>query len=71
MQYGNYIKKLRYREKEFDNIRVILLELYEKNDNLRLPVSAVYDYLEESFGTVPAKENRGERVKFYLINYLY
>jgi len=57
MQYCNYTRKLRYREKEFDNIREILLELYEKNDNLRLPVSAVYDYLEESFGTVPAKEN--------------
>lgn len=56
-EYNNYISKLRYREKEFDSIRENILELYKDNDNLRLPVSAVYDYLEESLGAVPAKEN--------------
>ena len=57
MEYSNYIRKLRYREKEFDDIREIILELYENNDNIKLPVSAVYDYLEESLGTVSANEN--------------
>lgn len=57
VEYNDYISKLRYREKEFDSIRKNILELYKENDNIRIPVSAVYDYLEESLGAVPAKEN--------------
>ncbi|MBW2975404.1 DDE-type integrase/transposase/recombinase [Candidatus Woesearchaeota archaeon] len=57
VQFGEYLKKHRYRNKEFDNLKADILDLYRENDNIKLPVSAVYDYLEEIVGALPANEN--------------
>ncbi len=57
IEYCTYVTASCYRNKEYDIIRDIILDLYDKNDNLKLPVSAVYDYLEESLSALPANEN--------------
>lgn len=55
--YRQYIRESQYREKEFDVLFSDILNLYSENDYIRLPVSAVYDYLEETTGKLPANEN--------------
>ena len=56
-EYSSYVNQHYYRSKEYDALQEVILELYDKNDNIKLPVSAVYDYLEESLGLLPANEN--------------
>ena len=55
--YRRYLEQSQNREKGFDSFRAIILDLYRNNDCIRLPVSAVYDYLEEIHGELPANEN--------------
>jgi transposase len=56
-EYRQYLDKSRYRDKEYDSLREEILDLYLKNENIKIPVSAVYDYLEEMRGKLPANEN--------------
>jgi transposase len=56
-EYQRYQEAMQYREKEYDSLRESIIELYRKNEFMRLPVSAVYDYFEELLGELPANEN--------------
>lgn len=55
--YRKYLEKSKYRDKEYDSFRTTILDLYRANEYIRIPVSAVHDYLEETFGKLPANEN--------------
>jgi hypothetical protein len=65
-EYRQYLNKVRYREKDFELFRENILEIYRVNEYLKIPVSAVYDYLEESEGTMPANENSLRNYIHYL-----
>lgn len=65
--FSNYMDYLHYREKEFDCYRKEVLELYKKNEYKKVPVSSVYDYLEECYGKQPANENSLRNYIRYLI----
>ena len=56
-EYRCYLVRSLNRKKDFDSFRTMILDLYRDNDCIRLPVSAVYDYLEEAGGELPANEN--------------
>jgi transposase len=64
--YREYLNKSRYRDKEYDGLHEAILELYRENENMRIPVSAVYDYLEETMGGLPASENSLRNYIMYL-----
>ena len=56
-EYRRYLERSQNREKGFDSFKPMILDLYRNNDCIRLPVSAVYDYLEETQKELPANEN--------------
>lgn len=56
-EYRKYMEKSRYRDKEYDCLRETIIDIYRENENIRIPVSAVHDYLEEMLGELPANEN--------------
>lgn len=56
-----------YRDKVFDDLRSEILEVYRANDFRPLPVSSVYDYLEERYGALPANEQTFRNYVGYLI----
>jgi len=45
-----------FRDKAFDDLRGEILEVYGANGGRALPVSSVYDYLEERYGALPGNE---------------
>ena len=55
------------REKEFESLKESIFKLYEKNEFIKLPVSSVFDYLEECYGKLPANENSLRNYIHYLI----
>ena len=55
------------REKSFASYKDEILEIYKNNDFERLPMSSVYDYLEELYGVLPGTE---KTLRNY-IHYLY
>jgi transposase len=55
------------REKSFASYKEEILEIYRNNDFERLPMSSVYDYLEELHGELPGTE---KTLRNY-IHYLY
>jgi transposase len=55
--FNNYRISMQFRIKFLDNYRDEILEIYEKNNNRRLNMASVYDYLEEKHGTL----NIGEK----------
>jgi transposase len=66
-EYGKNLENFFYREKGFDVLRKEILMLYEKNEFIKLPMSAVYDYLEEKLMQLPANENSLRNYIHYLI----
>ena len=66
-EYQKTLNDFSYREKEFDGFKRDILEVYEKNDFIRLNVSAVHDYLLEVKGELPANENTLRNFVNYLI----
>lgn len=56
-EYQKSLSEFLHREKEFDGLKNDILAVYEKNDFIRLNVSAVHDYLLELKGVIPANEN--------------
>ena len=56
------------RSKVFDPFRNSILEVYEKNNNQKLNISAVFDYLEEHNGNLPGSEKTLRNYISYLIN---
>lgn len=66
-EYRQYSNSLMYRDKAFDEYRDDILEVYEQNDYRKLPMSAVYDYLEEKHGELPVTEKTLRNYIGYLI----
>jgi hypothetical protein len=65
-EYRQYLDKVRYRVKDFDVYKENILELYRINENMNIPVSAIYDYLEEAEERLPANENSLRNYIHYL-----
>lgn len=55
-EYREYSQKHMYRDKAFDKYRTDILEVYRENENKKLEMSAVFDYLEEREGPLPGSE---------------
>ena len=55
-EYRGYERAHLYRDKAFDRYLEDILEVYERNGFKRLPMSSVYDYLEEVHGALPGTE---------------
>jgi len=66
-KYSRYIEKVRYRTKIFEPYQSHILNLYQANNFQRLEKSAVYDYLEEKLGSLPATERSFRNYISYLI----
>ena len=66
-EYRGYALEHMYRDKSFDRYREEILEVYGKNGYQRLPFSAVYDYLEERYGSLPGGEKTLRNYIGYLI----
>ncbi len=56
VEYRVYQETTLTREKVFDDYKDEILAVYESNENRRLNMSGVYDYLEEKFTELPAGE---------------
>ena len=65
--YQGYEQVHRYRGKVFDRYRDGILGVYERNGFEKLPMSAVYDYLEELHGELPATEKTFRNYIGYLV----
>ncbi len=55
-EYREYTRLLMYRDKTFDRYKGDILEVYKQNGYRKLPMSAMYDYLEERYGELPGTE---------------
>ena len=66
-KYSLYIEKVRYRTKIFEPYQSPILNLYKANNFQRLEKSAVYDYLEEKLGSLPATERSFRNYISYLV----
>jgi len=58
----------KYRDKAFDSLKEKILEVYRENDFKKLPMSAVFDYLEEGHGQLPGNEQTLRNYIIYLID---
>jgi hypothetical protein len=58
---------VRYRTRIFKPYQSHILNLYQVNDFQRLEKSAVYDYLEEKFGSLPGTERSFRNYISYLV----
>lgn len=65
-EYRKYRQSVIERQKSFDKHLEDVLDVYEKNDNKKLPIAAVYDYLEEKFGELPGTEKTFRNYIHYL-----
>jgi len=55
-EFRAYRQEHLFRDKAFGALRGEILEVYGANDFRALPVSSVFDYLEERYGALPANE---------------
>ncbi len=51
-----YQQKQMFRDKVLQEHEKDILQVYEKNEFKKLNMSAVYDYLEERYGSIPGNE---------------
>ena len=65
-EYQQYQREVLQREKIFDKLEGEILEIYRENNNQRLNMSAVYDYLEEKLKTFPGGEKSLRNYIHYL-----
>ena len=56
----------KYRDKVFDQYKESILEVYRENDCEKLPMAAVFDYLEEKHGQLPGNEQTFRNYIIYL-----
>jgi hypothetical protein len=66
-EFRLYRQEHLFRDKAFDDLRGEILEVYGANGSRPLPVSSVYDYLEERYGALPANEQTLRNYIAYLI----
>jgi len=62
-----YRQEHMFRDKVLEAYEKDILEVYEKNEFKRLNMSAVYDYLEERYGKLPANEQSLRNYISYLL----
>jgi len=67
MDFRLYRQQHMFRDKVLEAYEKDILEVYEKNEFKRLNMSAVYDYLEERYGKLPANEQSLRNYINYLI----
>ena len=65
-EYRQYVERLKYREKVFEDYNAEILSIYEQNNYCHLPISAIYDYLEEKNGELPGTEKSLRNYIHYL-----
>ncbi len=65
--FKRYRQQHMFRDKVLEEYEEDILEVYEKNEFKRLNMSAVYDYLEEKYGKLPANEQSLRNYINYLI----
>jgi transposase len=65
-EFRSYRQEHLFRPKKFDELEDDILSVYEANDNERLVMSSVYDYLEERFETLPGNEGSLRNYIHYL-----
>src|SRR4030042_3462945 len=53
--YQRYQRTLENRSKLLDPYKADILKIYHDNDNIKLNMAAVYDYLLELYGEFPSK----------------
>ena len=66
-EYRKYQTAAMEREKVFDGYRKEILSVYKVNGNRVLNMSAVYDFLEEKYGKLPAGEKSLRNYIHYLV----
>jgi len=66
-EFKAYRKKHMFRDKVFEEYEKDILKVYKMNEFQRLNMSAVYDYLEEKYGTLAANEQTLRNYIEYLI----
>ena len=66
-EYLSYLQSQLYRNKAFDIFKSEILKVYALNDNNKLQMSAVYDFLEEKFENLPASEQSLRNYIHYLM----
>lgn len=66
VEYNRYIESTRNRIKIFEGYRDEILLVYKENQNRRLNMSAVFDYLEERFGGLTGSEKSFRNYIHYL-----
>ncbi|GAH79280.1 unnamed protein product [marine sediment metagenome] len=70
-EFKAYRKKHMFRDKVFEEYEKDILEVYKMNEFYKLNMSAVYDYLEEKYGTLAGNEQTLRNYIGYLIQDLY
>jgi len=66
-QFKAYRKKHMFRDKVFEEYEKDILKVYKMNEFQRINMSAVYDYLEEKYGTLLGSEQTLRNYIDYLI----
>jgi len=66
-QFKAYQKKHMFRNKVFEEYEKDILKVYKMNEFQRINMSAVYDYLEEKYGTLSGSEQTLRNYIDYLI----
>jgi len=66
-KFKAYQKEHMFRDRVFEEYEKDILEVYQMNEFQRLNMSAVYDYLEEKYGTIAASEQTLRNYIGYLI----
>lgn len=66
-EFRSYRREHMFRDKVFENYKKDILEVYRINEFQKLNMSAVYDYLEEKYGTLAGTEQTLRNYIGYLI----
>jgi len=66
-KFKTYRKKHMFRDKVFEEYEKDILKVYEMNEFQRINMSAVYDYLEEKYGTLSGNEQTLRNYIGYLV----
>jgi len=66
-EFKAYQREHMFRDRVFEEYEKDILKVYEMNEFQRLNVSAVYDYLEEKYGTLAGNEQTLRNYIDYLI----
>lgn len=55
-EFLEYRRELLYKDKVFDQYAKEILEIYEANNNRKINMASIYDFLEEVHGALPGSE---------------